>query len=118
MARRTQHRAARDTNTQDVTELKQQIRILKRQLARANKEIQRLEKDDGEEGDSAAAPQSITKKSEDSVTTPSCPACSHPELGMLQTPSGKTIGVCKGCKKWRGVLRRHHSGDWYVGAEE
>jgi hypothetical protein len=84
----------RDTNTQDVAELKKEVRTLKRQLARANREVDRLQglKEDGDEEEKAAKPKQER-------TT--CPKCGSSDLGELATPNGKKVTACKACKKWR-----------------
>lgn len=76
---------------EDEPDLKKEVKTLKRQLARANREIARLQgtvEDEDEE---------TTTKTE----APKCPKCGSTDLGQLDTPGGKRFVACKACKKWR-----------------
>lgn len=76
--------------TRDGGELKKEIKTLKRQLARAQREIARLQ---GVAEDVEVSPDVIKK--------PACPKCASTDLGEVTTPSGKTIRACRSCKQWR-----------------
>jgi predicted RNase H-like nuclease (RuvC/YqgF family) len=82
-----QHRQQREANTREVAELKQEIVSLKRQLARAHREVERLK--------GIAEPEEAQEKSEDA---PTCPKCKSQDLGRLETPAGNTYTVCRSCK--------------------
>jgi hypothetical protein len=84
----------RDTNNQEVAELKKEVRTLKRQLARANREIARLQ------GTTEEKVEPEAKAPDPAVAV--CPKCGSTSLGEIQTPSGKTVQSCRACKKWRG----------------
>lgn len=89
--RRVQHRQQRDTNTQEAADLKRENRNLRRQLARANREIERLQ--------GIAEDKPVAEKPP--VEVAACPKCKSTDLGEVVTPGGKTITSCKSCKKWR-----------------
>ena len=76
---------------QDVEELHKENQSLKRQLARAEREIARLQGTVEEEIEESPAPE----------RKPSCPKCGSTNLGEVTTPSGKSITACRACKKWR-----------------
>lgn len=78
-------------------ELKKEVKFLKRQLARANREIARLQgtAEDGEETPG-------TQKQEAAA----CPKCASTNLGEISTPTGKVLVACRACKKWRSTARR------------
>jgi hypothetical protein len=78
--------------TRDAGELKKEIKSLKRQLARAHREIARLQgvaAEDVEESPEADRPKAV------------CPKCGSANLGEISTPNGKKITACRACKKWR-----------------
>jgi septal ring factor EnvC (AmiA/AmiB activator) len=75
----------------DVDELKKENKSLKRQLARAEREIARLQGTIEEEVEESPAPE----------RKPTCPKCGSTNLGEVSTPSGKTVTACRACKKWR-----------------
>jgi hypothetical protein len=83
-------RAASDL---DASELKKENKALKRQLARANREIVRLQ---GVQEDAAEADEEQIYE-----VKPRCPKCLSANLGEIKTPTGKTITSCRACKKWR-----------------
>jgi hypothetical protein len=94
--RLVQHRAMRDTNTQDLAELKKENTSLKRQMARLRKKIEELEAQlSGTEPEQAP---------ELPVGIPICPKCKSEDLGEIETPSGKKFVACRACKKWRSPL--------------
>ncbi len=80
--------------TRDGGNLAKEIKSLKRQLAKANREIERLqgvvEEEIAENTDAAEEPPK-----------PSCPKCESTDLGQISTPNGKRILSCKSCRKWR-----------------
>jgi predicted nucleic acid-binding Zn-ribbon protein len=78
--------------TRDGGDLKKEIKSLKRQLARANREIARLQ-GTVEEGEETTPEASKPKQA--------CPKCASTDLGEISTPSGKTVVACRACKKWR-----------------
>jgi len=92
--RRVQHKPPRDTSTQDLAELKRELRNTKRQLARANREIARLQ---------GTVEEKVEEEEEKTtvVTAMACPKCSSTDLGELSTPTGKTVYSCRSCRKWR-----------------
>jgi hypothetical protein len=77
--------------TRDGGDLKKEIKSLKRQLARANREIARLQ---GTIEDDVEVTPEVKSKA-------SCPKCGSNDLGEISTPSGKKITACKSCKKYR-----------------
>lgn len=78
--------------TRDGGDLKKEIKTLKRQLAKANREIARLQ--GIEAGDDVEATPEPQKKAV-------CPKCGSDDLGEIQTPNGKKVTSCRACRKWR-----------------
>jgi hypothetical protein len=75
---------------EDEPDLKKEVKTLKRQLARAHREISRL--------------QGTVEEKEEQVTTKTeatCPKCGSTNLGEISTPTGKKFVSCRDCKKWR-----------------
>lgn len=72
-------------------DLRREVQTLRRALARANREIARLQGVQEAPGEAEAAPpvQAAAK----------CPHCASANLGDVTTPSGKTIRSCKSCRK-------------------
>lgn len=85
----TQHRQQREPNEGD---LKSQVRSLRRQLARAQREIERLQ---GLK-EPAAQPPPPEEKPRDP-----CPACGA-ELSHIRIPGGKQVSACATCQ-WRSA---------------
>jgi formylmethanofuran dehydrogenase subunit E len=88
--RLVQHRQQRDTNTRDLADFKREVRTLKRQLSRANREVERLQ---GLEEEVEEKPVKTNRAT--------CPKCGSTNLGQLTTPNGKRVTACKACRKWR-----------------
>lgn len=88
-----QHRIQRDTSKKETADLKKENQRLKRQVARLRK---RLDRDDID-----LDIESLTE--ENDVQKDKCPMCGSTDLGIIQTPSNKTIVSCKSCKKWRNT---------------
>lgn len=101
--RKVQHRPNREpTKVQEISELRQENKQLKRQLSRLRKENERL-KDEAspevQEDTMAIVPEPVEQEHSDE----GCPECGAFDIGTVQTPGGKTITACRSCKKWRKI---------------
>jgi hypothetical protein len=77
--------------TRDGGDLKKEIESLKRQLARANREIARLQGVTEDKNEVSPEPE----------VKPLCPKCGSNDLGEIATPAGHKIVSCRACKKYR-----------------
>jgi hypothetical protein len=83
----------RHGNIVDVEEMKKELKSLKRQLARANREIARLQ-----------GINDVKEEEVEAVNTKTfvvCPKCASSDIGEIVTPRNKKVLSCKSCKKWR-----------------
>lgn len=93
--RKTQHRAARDTNNKENSELKKTIKELKRKVSRLEKQVEQgipLQQDTEEEDAPTAAAVPAVPNG------PVCKKCGDGDLRDFTTPSGKTVMFCGACK--------------------
>lgn len=95
--RTTQHRVSRDTaHAKELSDCRQQILQLTRQVARLRKQLGKRGLPEDPEEPVSLAVQEAPKQAK--PVKDICAACGCMDMSIIQTPSGKTLLVCKGCK--------------------
>lgn len=89
----TQHRQQRDTNNQEIGELRREVERLTRQVARLRRENDRLQGFTTEDEEAAPPAKPAAKAT--------CPKCGSTNLGQLGLPNGKRVTACKACREWK-----------------
>lgn len=88
--RQVQHRPQRETSkAQELAEVRQENRLLKRTISRLQKEIRRLE-EQRPEPEEPAPP--VTEQEQESC------GCGSTQIISFTTPGGVTIRACQVCK--------------------
>lgn len=93
--RRSQHREKREANNREAADLKREVQLLKRQLARAQRETQRL----SGVAEDPLSDEVVPEKKKVKKTLGVCSKCESSEhLFPFVTPGGKKLTACKKCK--------------------
>lgn len=94
--RTSQHRTQRDSNTKEKRDLIQENKVLKREVTRLRRHLEKFDDPpDTEE----------VQKERPELPTAKCPNCKSLQLSSITTPSGKTRFACRSCS-WKGSLQQ------------